>query len=146
MPMDQLLRHHGDVDAAPGLLDFAVNVRGEGPPAWLRERLSAALDGLGRYPCAAQDRAARSAVAARHRRDPAEVLVLGGVAEGFALLPALARRLAAVVHPSFTQPEVVLRTASIAVKRVSTDTGHRLRPERIPAEADLVVLGNPTNP
>src|ERR687893_610204 len=109
--MDQLLRHHGDVDAAPGLLDFAVNVRGEGPPAWLRERLSAALDGLGRYPCAAQDRGARAAVAARHGRDPAEVLVLSGVAEGFALLPALASRFAAVVHPSFTQPEVVLHPA-----------------------------------
>ena len=26
------LRHHGDVDATPGLLDFAVNVRGEAPP------------------------------------------------------------------------------------------------------------------
>jgi histidinol-phosphate aminotransferase len=144
--MDHLLRHHGDVDAAPGLLDFAVNVRGEGPPGWLRERLSAALDGLGRYPCAAQDCAARAAVAARHGRDPAEVLVLAGVAEGFALLPALASRFAAVVHPSFTQPEVALSSAGIPVERVLTDAGYRLRPERIPTEADLVVLGNPTNP
>ena len=38
------LRHHGDVDAEPGLLDFAVNVQGTGPPEWLRERLVAALD------------------------------------------------------------------------------------------------------
>ena len=144
--MDHLLRHHGDVDAAPGLLDFAVNVRGEGPPGWLRERLSAALDGLGRYPCAAQDCAARAAVAARHGRDPAEVLVLAGVAEGFALLPALASRFAAVVYPSFTQPEVALSSAGIPVERVLTDAGYRLRPERIPTEADLVVLGNPTNP
>ncbi|MGH3778551.1 MAG: Rv2231c family pyridoxal phosphate-dependent protein CobC [Pseudonocardiaceae bacterium] len=144
--MDQLLRHHGDVDAAPGLLDFAVNVRGDGPPAWLRERLIAALDRLGRYPCAAQDSAARAAVAARHGRDRAEVLVLSGVAEGFALLPALASRSAAVVHPSFTEPEVALRRAGIPVLRVPTDAEYRLRPERIPAEADLVVLGNPTNP
>jgi histidinol-phosphate aminotransferase len=144
--MDQLLRHHGDVDAAPGLLDFAVNVRGSRPPAWLRDRLAAALDGLGSYPSAAQDAAARAVVAARHGRDPAEVLVLGGVAEGFALLPALAPRLAAVVHPSFTEPEVALRQAGIPVRRVFTDAEHRLRPERIPGEADLVVLGNPTNP
>ncbi|HWR46806.1 MAG TPA: Rv2231c family pyridoxal phosphate-dependent protein CobC [Pseudonocardiaceae bacterium] len=144
--MDQLLRHHGDVDAAPGLLDFAVNVRGNGPPAWLRERLVAALDGLGHYPCAAQDVAARAAVAARHGRDPAEVLVLGGVAEGFALLPALAPRSAAVVHPSFTEPEVALRQAGIPVNRVLTDAAHRLEPAQVPAEADLVVLGNPTNP
>jgi histidinol-phosphate aminotransferase len=144
--MDQLLRHHGDVDVAPGLLDFAVNVRGTGPPEWLRERLIAALDGLGRYPCAAYDVAARAAVAARHRRDPAEVLVLSGVAEGFALLPALQPRSAAVVHPSFTEPEVALRRAGIPVARMLTDTAHQLKPARISAEADLVVLGNPTNP
>jgi histidinol-phosphate aminotransferase len=144
--MDQLLRHHGDVDAAPGLLDFAVNVRGDGPPTWLRERLVATLDGLGRYPSAAQDTAARIAVASRHGRDPAEVLVLGGAAEGFALLPALAPRSAVVVHPSFTEPEVALRSANISVRRVLTDIAHRLQPERIPADADLVVLGNPTNP
>ncbi len=144
--MDQMLRHHGDVDAAPGLLDFAVNVRGDGPPAWLRERLVAALDRLGGYPSAEQDSAARAAVASRHGRDPAEVLVLGGVAEGFTLLPALAPRCAAVVHPSFTEPEVALRRANISVIRVPTDAAHRLHPGRIPAEADLVVLGNPTNP
>ncbi|MGH3767458.1 MAG: Rv2231c family pyridoxal phosphate-dependent protein CobC [Pseudonocardiaceae bacterium] len=144
--MDQLLRHHGDIDAAPGLLDFAVNVRGARPPAWLRERLAEALDGLGRYPSAAQDAAARAAVAARHDRDPTEVLVLGGVAEGFAVLPALAPRSAVVVHPSFTEPEVALRRAGIPVRQVFTDAAYRLRPERIPAEADLVVLGNPTNP
>lgn len=144
--MDHMLRHHGDVDAAPGLLDFAVNVAGDGPPDWLRERLVAALDRLGRYPCAAEDAAARAAVAARHGRDPAEVLVLGGASEAFALLPALAPRIAALVHPSFTEPEVALRAANIPVTRVSTDGAHRLRPGRVPPEADLVVLGNPTNP
>jgi histidinol-phosphate aminotransferase len=144
--MDQLLRHHGDVDAAPGLLDFAVNVRNSRPPAWLRARLAAALDGLGSYPSAAQDAAARAAVAARHGRDPAEVLVLSGVAEGFALLPALAPRLAAVVHPSFTEPEVALRQAGLPVRRVLTDAEYRLQPDWVPGEADLVVLGNPTNP
>ncbi|MDT7636095.1 MAG: histidinol-phosphate aminotransferase [Pseudonocardiales bacterium] len=142
------LRHHGDVDAEPGLLDFAVNVRGDGPPAWLRDRLVATLDRLGRYPSAADDLAAREAVAARHRRRPDEVLVLSGAAEGFALLPALRPRLAAVVHPGFTEPEVALRTAGIEVHRVLTDEadGHRLRPDAVPAAADLVVLGNPTNP
>jgi histidinol-phosphate aminotransferase len=144
--MDQLLRYHGDVDAAPGLLDFAVNVRGSEPPAWLRARLAAALDRLGSYPSAAQDAAARAAVAARHGRDPAEVLVLSGVAEGFALLPALAPRSAAVVHPSFTEPEVALRRAGIPVRRVLTDIAYQLQPEWIPGDADLVVLGNPTNP
>jgi len=142
------LRHHGDVDAEPGLLDFAVNVQGTGPPAWLRERLVAALDDLGRYPSAAHDARAREAVAARHGRRPDEVLVLAGSAEGFALLPALRPRLAAVVHPGFTEPEAALRAAGVPVARVLTNAadGHRLHAGDVPADADLVVVGNPTNP
>jgi histidinol-phosphate aminotransferase len=145
---DRTLRHHGDVDAAPGLLDFAVNVQGNAPPHWLRDRLAAVLDDLARYPSAARDAAARAAVAARHGRRPDEVLVLAGSAEGFALLPALRPRRAAVLHPGFTEPEVALRTAGVPVVRVLTDEadGHRLRPARVPDDADLVVLGNPTNP
>jgi histidinol-phosphate aminotransferase len=143
-----LLRHHGDVDAEPGLLDFAVNVRAERPPRWLLDRLAGALDRLGRYPCAADDLRARGSVAERHGRRPEEVLVLAGAAEGFALLPNLRPRLAAVVHPSFTEPEVALRHAQVPVHRVilRADDGYTLRPELVPAEADLVVVGNPTNP
>jgi histidinol-phosphate aminotransferase len=142
------LRHHGDVDAEPGLLDFAVNVRGDGPPPWLRERLVAALDRLGRYPSAADDLAARRAAAARHHRDPDEVLVLAGAAEGFALLPALRPHRAVVLHPGFTEPEVALTSAGVPVTRVFTEAadGHRLRPDAVPDDADLVVVGNPTNP
>ncbi|MGP4015939.1 Rv2231c family pyridoxal phosphate-dependent protein CobC [Saccharopolyspora sp. 5N708] len=141
------LRHHGDVDAERGLLDFAVNVRLDRPPAWLRDRLAAALDRLGRYPSAADDHAARTAVAARHGRAAAEVLVLAGAAEGFALLPSLRPRLAALVHPSFTEPELALRTAGVEVTRVQLDPAdYRLRAEAVPEQADLVVLGNPTNP
>ncbi|MEV0250715.1 Rv2231c family pyridoxal phosphate-dependent protein CobC [Nocardia sp. NPDC050712] len=141
-----LLRHHGDVDAMPGLLDFAVNVQGSAPPQWLRARLAQRLDGLGRYPSAAEEAAARAAVAARHGRDPDEVLLLAGAAEGFAMLPKLAARLAAVVHPSFTEPELALRTAGVPVHRVLLRPPYRLDPALVPDAADLVVLGNPTNP
>jgi histidinol-phosphate aminotransferase len=133
------LRHHGDVDAEPGLRDFAVNVRGSAPPAWLRDRLVEALDRLGTYPSAADDRRAREAVAARHGRNPDDVLVLNGAAEGFALLAALRPNKAAVLHPSFTEPEVALRDAGVPVHRV-------LHGAPVPDDADLVVLGNPTNP
>ncbi|CRK61828.1 L-threonine 3-O-phosphate decarboxylase [Alloactinosynnema sp. L-07] len=143
-----LLRHHGDVDAEPGLLDFAVNVRGSRPPDWLRDRLVAAVDRLGTYPSAADDLAAREAVARRHGRAPDQVMILNGSAEGFALLPRLRPRLAALVHPSFTEPEVALRGAGVPIDRVQLDAadGYALHPERVPDEADLVVLGNPTNP
>ncbi|WP_433193616.1 Rv2231c family pyridoxal phosphate-dependent protein CobC [Nocardia sp. CA-107356] len=140
------LRHHGDVDARPGMLDFAVNVQGSAPPDWLRNRLAARLDDLGRYPSAADELAARSAVAARHGRTAAEVLLLGGAAEGFAMLPRLAPGLAAVLHPSFTEPELALREADIPVVRVVLEPPYTLDPSRVPATADLVVLGNPTNP
>lgn len=140
------LRHHGDVDAGPGLLDFAVNVRGSAPPVWLRERLVSRLDELGRYPSAAADLAARTAVAVRHGRTPEEVLLLAGAAEGFALLPRLGSRLAAVVHPSFTEPELALREAGVPVVRVVLAAPYLLDPALVPEAADLVVLGNPTNP
>src|SRR5437879_2040145 len=107
------LRHHGDIDAEPGLLDFAVNVLLERPPPWLRARLADALDRLGRYPSSEDERSVRAAVAARHGRQADEVLLLAGAAECFALLPSLRPRLAAVVHPSFTEPELALRNAGV---------------------------------
>lgn len=140
------LRHHGDVDAATGLLDFAVNVRGDGPPRWLADRLVAAVPALGRYPSVSDDRTARRQVAARHGRDPDEVLLLSGGAEGFAMLPRLRPRLAALIHPSFTEPEWVLRQAEVPVVRIELPAPYRLAGAVVPPEADLVVLGNPTNP
>ncbi|MFC9477229.1 Rv2231c family pyridoxal phosphate-dependent protein CobC [Nocardia sp. NPDC056952] len=141
-----MLRHHGDVEARPGMLDFAVNVQGVAPPAWLRDRLAARLADLGRYPGSDDEHAARAAVAARHGRSPDEVLLLAGAAEGFAMLPRLAPRLAAVVHPSFTEPELALREADVPVTRVILERPYTLDPALVPEDADLVVLGNPTNP
>jgi histidinol-phosphate aminotransferase len=125
---------------------MAVNVRLPGPPGWLRDRLAASLDGLGRYPDPAP---ARAAVAARHGRPPAEAVLTAGAAEAFVLLArALTPRRAVVVHPSFTEPEVALRDAGHPVERVvlCAEDGFRLDPRLVPADADLVVLGNPTNP
>ncbi|MEV0854740.1 Rv2231c family pyridoxal phosphate-dependent protein CobC [Nocardia fluminea] len=141
-----MLRHHGDVEARPGMLDFAVNVQGLAPPDWLRDRLADRLADLGRYPSSDDEHAARVAVAARHGRSPDEVLLLAGAAEGFALLPRLAPRLAAVVHPSFTEPELALREADVPVARVILERPYTLDPALVPEDADLVVLGNPTNP
>ncbi|MBC7308238.1 MAG: hypothetical protein H5T80_15205, partial [Dietzia sp.] len=86
------LRHHGDAELVPGALDFAVNVRGSGPPAWLRDRLAARLADLGGYPGGDDDEAAVSAVAARHGVPRERVLLLGGASEGFHLLAGHAAR------------------------------------------------------
>jgi histidinol-phosphate aminotransferase len=140
------LDHHGDAELAPGLVDLAVNVRDGAPPAWLRAVLHEALDDCARYPDA---RPARAAVAAAHGRDPAEVLLTAGAAEAFVLLArAITPRHAVVVHPSFTEPEAALRAAGHPVTRLllRPEDGYRLDPASVPGDADLVVLGNPTNP
>lgn len=141
---DYDLRHHGDAEATPGLLDFAVNVRLAAPPQWLRAVIADTLGTLGRYPDPA---AATAAVAARHGRPAEEVLATAGAAEAFVLLArALRPRRAVCVHPSFTEPESALRAAGHEVERVVLPPPYRLRPELVPSDADLVVLGNPTNP
>ncbi|TKJ16744.1 Rv2231c family pyridoxal phosphate-dependent protein CobC [Blastococcus sp. CCUG 61487] len=140
------LHHHGDADLGPGLIDLAVNVRADAPPPWLRAVLHASLDASAAYP---DPVAAREAVAAAHGRPVEEVLLAAGAAEVFVLVArALHPRLAAVVHPSFTEPEAALRAAGHPVTRVGlrADDGRRLDPAAVPGDADLVVLGNPTNP
>jgi histidinol-phosphate aminotransferase len=86
------------------------------------------------------------AIAARHGRDPEHVLPLAGGAEGFALLPRLKPRLAALVAPSFTEPEAVLTAAGIPICHVVLDAPFALAGAAVPEAADLVVVGNPTNP
>ena len=139
-----LLRHHGDAELAPGLLDLAVNVRGDAPSPWLISRLERSLHRLAAYP---DPTIATDAVARRHDRDPGDVLVTAGGAEAFVLLArALAPAYAVCVHPSFTEPEAALRAAGHQVHRLVLDPPYVLDPAQVPEQADLVVVGNPTNP
>jgi histidinol-phosphate aminotransferase len=138
------LHHHGDAEVAPGLVDLAVNVRAGTPPTWLRERLAASLADLATYP---DPTAATAAVARRHGRPESEVVPTAGGAEAFVLLArALRPRHAVVVHPQFTEPEAALRAAGHEVDRVILSQDLTLDPDTVPASADLVVVGNPTNP
>jgi histidinol-phosphate aminotransferase len=138
------LRHHGDTEVGPGLVDLAVNVRAGAPPTWLREVLARSLDAVAAYPDAS---AARSAVADRHGRPVEEVLLTAGAAEAFVLLARTqAARRPVVVHPQFTEPEAALRAAGHNVERIVLPPPFRLDTARIPPDADLVVVGNPTNP
>ena len=142
--MSEALRIHGDRHAEPGLLDFAVNIWPGARPGWLREVLVAALDEE-RYP---DERPAVAAIAARHGRPPGEVLLLNGACEGFWLLAhALRPRVAACVHPSFTEPEAALRAVGAQIHRVQRRPGRwTLVAADVPATAQLVVTGNPNNP
>jgi histidinol-phosphate aminotransferase len=138
------LEHHGDAEAAPGLVNLAVNVRPDGPPAWLSARLHAALDQISDYP--SQQRAL-SMVAARHRRPVDQVLLTSGGSEAFVLLArSLNPRRAVVVHPQFTEPEAALLAAGHDVQRVVLEPPFLLSSAVVPPDADLVIVGNPTNP
>lgn len=137
--MDDPLRHHGDAEVGDGLLDLAVNVYDGPRPPWLDAALVASLDAARAYPSAA---AAEAALAALHGRSPAEVLATAGAAEAFSLVARLRPwRRPVVVHPQFTEPHAALEQA-----------GHTVTPvvswvlSGIPDDADLVVVGNPTNP
>jgi histidinol-phosphate aminotransferase len=142
------LAFHGDAELAPGLADLAVNVREGAPPPWLRDVLRESLSGVAAYPDA---NAAQAAVAARHGRPAGEALLTAGAAEAFTLVArAVPGERVAVVHPQFTEPEAALLAAGRAVRRVvlgepfTLDGAPGSRP--VPDDADLVVLGNPTNP
>jgi cobyrinic acid a,c-diamide synthase len=140
------LDHHGDADTAEGLVDLAVNVRLPAPPDWLADVIRDSIDDLAAYPDPTR---AREAIAAAHDVNPEQVLPSAGGAELFSLL-ARARRWTApvVVHPQFTEPEAALRAAGHRPRRVllSATDDFRLDPARVPADADLVIIGNPTNP
>jgi len=122
-----------------------VNVRAAAPP-WLLDRLAARLPDLGRYPSRTDERAATEAVAARHDRRDDEVVLLAGAAEAFSLLANLRPRLAAVLAPSFTEPKAALTAAGVPVEHVVVAPPFIVAGAEVPGEADLVVVGNPTNP
>ncbi|HUH07360.1 MAG TPA: Rv2231c family pyridoxal phosphate-dependent protein CobC [Egibacteraceae bacterium] len=143
---DATLRSHGDVMVPAGALDFAVNIHGDSPPPHIREAIESAAESRGRYPDQAP---ARAAIARRHGREVGEVCVTAGAAEALWLVAAAVRaRRAVVVHPTFTEPDAALRHAGIIPRHVlrRAEDSWGLNPSAIPADADLVVLGNPNNP
>nr|MCW2728439.1 cobyrinic acid a,c-diamide synthase [Aeromicrobium sp.] len=140
------LAFHGDRELAAGLVDLAVNVHDAPRPGWLDEALRASLDDIGAYPDPA---AAERAIARRHGRPVEEVLATAGAAEAFGLI-ARARpwQHPVVVHPQFTEPDAALIAAGHEPQHVLCDPadGFTLDPALVPDDADLVMIGNPTNP
>lgn len=139
------LGHHGDAEVEAGLVDLAVNVRQAPLPPWLADALTASLSDLARYPIATP---ARAAVAARHGRTSSSVLLTAGAAQAFVLIAQAYRqaRRPVVIHPQFTEPEAALLAAGHEVTRVVLPPPFVLDPSLVPDDADLVFIGNPTNP
>ncbi|AEQ07028.2 Rv2231c family pyridoxal phosphate-dependent protein CobC [Corynebacterium pseudotuberculosis] len=146
-----LSRLHGDIDARGARLDFAVNVAEPTPPEWLVADLTAELSHLAGYPHAEQDAAARQKIAQYHGISPDHVLILCGASEGFSMLPKLNPAKAALIHPSFSEPDLVLFHAGVEIQRIVLPEPFTLdnvfSSETTGAtELDMVVIGNPTNP
>jgi histidinol-phosphate aminotransferase len=141
------LGHHGDTEVGAGLIDLAVNVRHEPMPGWLADPIRDSLTQLRAYP---NDLEAKTAVAGRHHRDPGEVLLTAGAAQAFVLVAQTLKtaKHPVVVHPQFTEPEAALINAGHRVDRVilREEDGFRLDAGLVPDDADLVFVGNPTNP
>lgn len=126
------------------MLDLAVNVYDGPRPPWLDAALRSSLDAVGAYP---DPSAAQAAVAAHHGRAEEDVLVTAGAAEAFTLVARLRPwRRPVVVHPQFTEPHAALEQAGHVVTPVLLPEPFTLDPALVPEDADLVVVGNPTNP
>ncbi|AKK06570.1 putative aminotransferase [Corynebacterium mustelae] len=139
-----LSRIHGDIDAAGAEWDFAVNVQ-PGMPTWLFDALSDALHRLASYPSDAEVREVTGMIATYHGVPNDHVVLLAGASEGFAMLPKLAPAHPAVVHPGFSEPDIVLTDAGCTVDRVVLPPPFT-QLQGISEAADLVIIGNPTNP
>ena len=140
------LHHHGDSDVAEGLVDLAVNVRLPAPPDWLSSIINSTTQHLAVYP---NTDAATKAIAEAHEVTVDQVLPTAGGAEAFTLLARAFRpERPLIIHPQFTEPEAALLAAGHQPQRLilSPSTGFRLDLDLLPADADLVVIGNPTNP
>jgi cobyrinic acid a,c-diamide synthase len=140
------LRHHGDSELGAGMVDFAVNVYDGPRPAWLDRALHDAIDDAAAYPDAGP---AVAALAQHYGRSAIDLLPTAGAAEAFTLVARLRPwQKPVVVHPQFTEPQAALEAAGHQVTEVicRPEDGFALRPDDVPEEADLVVVGNPTNP
>jgi cobyrinic acid a,c-diamide synthase len=140
------LHHHGDRDAAEGLVDLAVNVRVPAPPDWLSSIINSTTQHLAAYP---NTDAATKAIAEAHGVTVDQVLPTAGGAEAFTLLArSLHPRRPLIIHPQFTEPEAALIAAGHRPDRLilSPTAGFRLDVAQIPTEPDLILIGNPTNP
>jgi cobyrinic acid a,c-diamide synthase len=140
------LHHHGDRDVAEGLIDLAVNVRLKAPPAWLSAVINGTIQDLAAYP---DTDSARKAIAEAHGVAVDQVLPTAGGAEAFTLLArAIRAERPLIIHPQFTEPELARRADRHHPQRLilAPAAGFRLSAEHVPADADLVVIGNPTNP
>lgn len=126
------------------MIDFAVNLLADVPPGFMLDGLRTRMGTWAAYPNA---EAVREEIAHSWSVTPEMVLPTSGAAEAFSLIAhAFSPKLAVMVHPQFTEPEAALRRHQRSVSRAILEGDFRLRCDSVAAQADLVLVGNPTNP
>ncbi len=137
--------HHGDLDALPGLIDLAVNVR-RPAPAWLVNHLLTP----GRWTRYPDDTRAREAIATAHRVPVEAVLPTAGAMDAFTLIARALHPRSIVVHPQFSGPDEALHAAGASVRHLILPAPFVIDDQVVArlagAGAQAVFLGNPTNP
>ena len=140
-------KYHGDQAVLSSSLNFAVNIRSNSPPDWLINKLSLRLNKIGNYPGKIDRLYVLEKLAIRHGCNVSEICLLNGSTEGFSLLSRLQPKLAALVAPSFTEPEAIFTESNIPIHHLILPIPFEMSSELMtPDLADLVVVGNPTNP
>ena len=137
-------RIHGDIAARGARIDFSVNVA-TSTPSWLIDALTSEIANLAAYPDADRLAAAEELIAEYHGVPPDYVMLLAGAAEGFVLLPHLPIIHPTIIHPGFSEPDIIFTDTGRPVDRVILPEPFNVLPS-ISDDADLVVIGNPTNP
>lgn len=140
------LSFHGDAELDAGLVDFAVNIDDSGTPHWLLAALRSSIEEISQYPDASD---AQTALARRHGRSSADVVPTAGGAEAFGLLARCRSwQRPVIVHPQFTEPDLALEAAGYQPEHIvlEHESGFVFDPATVPDDADLVIIGNPTNP
>ena len=137
-------RIHGDIAARGARIDFSVNVA-TSTPSWLIDALTSEIANLAAYPDAARLAKAEELIAEYHGVPPDYVMLLAGAVEGFVLLLHLPITQPTIIHPGFSEPDIIFTDTGRLVDRVILPEPFNMLPS-ISDDADLVVIGNPTNP
>ncbi|MFC3283455.1 threonine-phosphate decarboxylase CobD [Litchfieldella rifensis] len=147
---EQLLARFG-LAADREILDFSANINPLGPPAWLKDRLIAGLDGLDVYPDPGYLEA-RCAIAEAENLDSAQVLLTNGGAEAVFLAARLhAGQTATIVQPTFVEYERAcrhygLRVADLPLSPDNSFSLDETRASRAMEGSDVLFVCRPNNP
>ncbi|GGG71294.1 aminotransferase [Corynebacterium pelargi] len=133
-------RIHGDADARGASVDFAVNVAAR-TPSWLLEAIVQAVPSLRDYPDPGSVAEVEAMIAEYHGVPAQRIMLVAGASEAFAMLPRLHPRQPLIIHPGFSEPDAIFGAAAThVVLDPPFDKPYA------PQAADMVIIGNPTNP